>query len=153
MKKLGIMFNDIVNSQQYISMSRHLNEISMNNRDVDIVVFSNNVQAVPQKNEYAILSGTEALDYDGVLIATDLISAYILDRCFCATKKYFYVWDVNWHIYPRPIDFVRKVYLNPEVELIARSKDHAKIIGKVFKQPTYVIEEFDHEEINNIIYS
>jgi hypothetical protein len=63
------------------------------------------------------------------------------------------VWDVNWHIYPRPIDFVRKVYLNPEVELIARSKDHAKIIGKVFKQPTYVIEEFDHEEINNIIYS
>ena len=152
MKKLGILIHQLSGSQQFVSMCHNLNNICKNNREIDVVVFFNDLGKNSQINEFAIMQSVEALDYDGILIATDNITAHLLDNCICATKKYFYIWNIDWHIQNRPVNNIQNIYLNPNTELIARSKDHAKLISRVFREPKYIIEEFDHEEIiRNII--
>ena len=94
-----------------------------------------------------MLQSVEALDYDGILVATDIFTSHILKNCLRAQKKYVYVWNVDWNIQNRPANFIKDTYLVPETELIARSEDHAKLIGRVFRQPQHIIEEFNHEQI------
>jgi len=154
MKKLGILIHQIINSQQYIVIAQNLNKICQQNPEIDVVLFHNDLKVTQQPNEFAIMQSVETLDYDGVLIATDIISAHILPSCLCAQKRYFYVWDMNWFLQNRPIQFVQDVYLNKDIKLIARSTEHYEAISRVFRRPEYLIEEFDHEQlINNIIYS
>ena len=41
-------------------------------------------------------------------------------------------------------------FLNDEIELIARSESHAKVLEKLFKKPKYVMEDWDWEVLQRI---
>ncbi len=153
MKKLGILTNSIGNSQKSISMYHNINTLCDNCFDLDCIVFETDSEYCKQHNKFPIMHSVEALDYDGVLISTDIMSTYLLNKCLTAKKKYFYIWDIDWHLQNKPLQFIKSTYMNPEINLIARSKDHAKIISKIFKEPKYIVEDFNYEKIKTIIYS
>lgn len=154
MKKLGIMINDIVDSQQYITIVKNINAICKKNTDIDPIIFTNRNNSTIADNEFAIMGSVEALDYDGILIATDNISAAILQNCLAAQEKYFYIWNINWFLQNFPVERMKDIYLREDIELIARSEDHNRAISKIFRKPKYIIEEFNYEQIiERIIYS
>lgn len=55
MKKLGILTHQISNSQQYSCIAHNLNIICENNKDVDPIVFYNDLGKVRQNNQFAIM--------------------------------------------------------------------------------------------------
>lgn len=151
MKKIGFMINQINQSQQYTALSKNINTLCEKYKDIDPIVFYNDNFNTDPNSQFAIIQMVESLDYDGILIATDTISAHILKKCMVSKKKYFYIWNIDWHISNRPFGFIKDIYLNNEIELIARSQDHFKLIKSVFKEPKHIIEEFSYEQIRNII--
>jgi hypothetical protein len=153
MKKLGILTNQIATNQKLISISHNLNKLSITDRNIDCILFYNDMGALTVKKEFACMSSVSALSYDGILIATDMVSACLLNKCLRASDKYFYVWDIDWHKLKKPIEFMKNIYFNNDIELIARSEHHAKLITKVFKKPKYIIEEHNHEQWQRLVYS
>ena len=151
MKKLGIAVNQIISEQKYICLINELNKL--NKADIDIILFYNDFGNNRIEADFPLMQSVEMLDYDGILIATDLLSANILHSCVRATKKYFYVWNIDWFKNKKSISFNKNTYQNKEIDLICRSKDHYKLLTTVFKEPKHIIEEFNHEQIESIVHS
>jgi len=152
MKKLGFLMHQMLPNQKTNALSINLNEMVQKYPDIDPILFFNDIGMCNIKNEFAVMQTIEALDYDGILIATDEISVNMFKACMRAKEKYFYVWDINWFYNPRPISNIKSLYLNDDVKLIARSKSHFDIISRVFKKPEYIIQDFNVDEIKSIIY-
>jgi len=153
MKKLGIITQQIANDQKHISIIKSLNTISEKERGLDCILFYADMGLMQEPNYFALMSIIETLDYDGILIATDIMSGLLLQNCLMAKKKYFYIWDLEWYHTSRTSSFIQQLYTSDEVELIVRSEDHAKIVERIFKKPKHIIEEFNHEQIEKLIYS
>lgn len=153
MKKLGILMHQIIPNQKTTSLSIQLNEMVEKLPDIDPILFFNDIGVSNIKNEFAIMQTIEALDYEGILIATDEITVNMLQGCICAKEKYFYVWDINWFYSPKSISYIKNIYLNDDIELIARSKSHYEIISRVFKKPKYIIQDFNYNELKSIVYN
>lgn len=146
MKKLAFFINQLSNSQQCISIVNNLNKLH-DHRDLDIILFRNDLTVCNMNNNFPIMEAVEALDYDGDIVATDFITCYFLDKCLRAKNKYFYIWNVDWNLQNKPYDFITKIYSNPNVDIIARSTNHANLISRVFKKPKYIIEDCNYEQI------
>ena len=46
-----------------------------------------------------------------------------------------------------PYSYLRSIYQNDSIKLLARSQDHAHIIGQCWKPVTAILENFNHEQI------
>ena len=102
--------------------------------------------------QFSTLQESEVWGFDAPVIATDLQTASTLINTTGPTKKYFYVWDLEWM---RMGGFkhktLSKIYNNESLELIARSKRHAKIIEQCWRKPSHVMNDFSSTELLEII--
>ena len=59
--------------------------------------------------------------------------------------------DLEWLYQRAPYSAFENIYLNEEVEIVARSQEHSDIIESCWKKPSTIIEEFDHEAISRFV--
>ena len=82
--------------------------------------------------------------YDGVAIATDLISADMLLKSNTASDKYLYLWDIGY--------VACDILLDDRLKLIARSDSHATIINNFCnKQLDGILDNWDIDELMRIL--
>ena len=70
------------------------------------------------------------------------------------TKKFFYIWDLEWTRGRTRTDFTKNLssYRNENINLIARSKDHALAIQNYCNRKVpYIMEDFDINTLREII--
>ena len=150
--KAGILVKRIDSSQLGFNITNTINHISNNMVNVDITVFAQEPSAPPMTPLFATMAETEAWGFDGPIISTSLETASTLINVTGPTKKYFYLWDLEWM---RLEDFTHKklskIYNNENIELIARSKRHIDIIGKCWKYPLHMMSDFNHKDLMRII--
>ena len=150
--KAGILVNRIDASQMGFSITNSINHISENMINVDIIVFTREYSSPPITPLFASMPETEVWGFDGPVISTNLETASTLLNATGPPKKYFYIWDLEWM---RMESFAHKdlsnIYNSEKIELIARSKRHQDIIGKCWKYPSHIMNDFNHKDLIRII--
>ena len=150
--KAGILVKRIDSSQLGFNITNSINYISNHLVNVDIIVFSQEPSSPPMTPLFAIMPETEVWGFDGPVISTNLETAATLINVTGPTKKYFYVWDLEWM---RLENFTHKqlskIYNDEAIELITRSKHHRDIIGKCWRYPSHIMDDFNHNDFIRII--
>lgn len=70
--------------------------------------------------------------YDGPVVATTVNAAAQLLDSVTVPKKWFYIFDLEWVASPREFNEYRKIYRNPKLKLVARSKNYARYVENAF---------------------
>lgn len=152
MIKAGILTSRIDKSQSGFQITKCINDISLNKVNVDIMVFVREFSAPPMVPLFSTLQESEVWGFDAPVIATDLQTASTLINTTGPTKKYFYVWDLEWmRINSFKHKTLSKIYNNKNLELIARSERHSKIIENCWRKPSHIMQDFSSDELLEII--
>ena len=86
------------------------------------------------------------------MIATDFTTAQFLTQTLSNTQRYFYSWNLDWLYSTRPSHKeLDNVYNNPNIHLIARCKEHARLLKQCWKEPIDTIEEFNYDGIKQLL--
>lgn len=146
---IGVVVDNIINNAQTYLMFRTLNKLSKTH---DCYMFTNTVQSMPLPNHFAILQQIEALSHRGILISTSVINTQIVLNSLTATQKYFYIWHPEWsQLKELGVRQLRNVLYNDDIDIIARSASHAKLLNKLFKQPKHIVYNWDYESIKRVV--
>ena len=148
MKKIGVIVKNLGNSQLSETLVKSFNSISQSSSDADTILFYTKPPVMGTVPLFSCMEQTELWGYEGHVIATCLDTAETLLKVTGPTKKFFYVWDLEWtrgdaHEYSR----LKSIYKNSSIQLIARSKQHAELISRYWKSPTAIIKDFEHEAV------
>jgi len=153
MNKLGILISSPGHDQKFITLAHELNLLKTKRPDIDVIVFYYDYGQIRAETQFSMMEMKHAYNYDGVMIATDSYTAQMLNHCLRPKAKYLYIWNLDWKYTPTSFALNKKIYLNPEIDLISRSGIHHNIITKVWKEPKYQIEEFNHDKITRHFFS
>jgi|TARA_R100000306_G_scaffold20073_1_gene23931 hypothetical protein len=100
-----------------------------------------------------VLKRTHVFNFDGIIITDDLMRSQDFIYTTYATKRFLYLYHLDWpYIKNLRFSYLKKILLNKDIELIARSSTHATLIQQLFKKPKYIMPEWDYEvliEIDN----
>ena len=149
--RAGVIVESLGMSQDAYEITRELNKISKLDKYYDIIVFYNDYDRLVMPPKFAMLQDEEMWGFDAPVIATNLYTANRLLSCPGPTKKYLYLWDLEWIHTPYYLETISPVYMNKDLQLIARSNEHSDIISKCWKDPVQTIENFNYEKIANLI--
>lgn len=153
-KKIGLMLNDLGNSQVALQAIFEVNEMLRKRVDVCPTFFYLDLVPMIIPPLCAVCQCAEAICYDGPVIATSVSTAVRLSNLPGSPKKFFYCYDLEW-IKPQPTNYeeMARVYLDPKLSLIARGEDHAKLIENCWNRtPVGVVEDFDIDRLLAIAY-
>lgn len=146
---IGIVVDEINNDPKSYVMFRELNKISGR---VPCFVFTNGIRGLPMKNEFTILQQIEALSHQGTLIGTSIMSSQIVAKSLTARKKLLYMWDLEWSKLENfHASQVQSLFLNKELDVIARSDKHKEVFSKLYKNTDKVIYNWRAEELLKVI--
>ena len=147
----GVIVDYLGLSQKSIEITKELNKIDKLSDYWDVVVFFRSFGRIMKPPKFALLPEEELWGFNAPVISTDLKTTDSLLKCFSPTKKFFYLFDLEWISNRYSIDYLSSIYLNEELELIARSKNHARIIESCWKKPIAIIENFNYEQITELL--
>ena len=147
MKHLGFLVVGLGTSQHGLCLITECNRLS---KDINISVFYETYDRIPIKPHFPLLQNFQAWTFTGPLIATCLKTAYLLDALPNSNKKFFYIWNLEWLYNQYQWSSLSNVYQNNNIELIARNDYHAELISKLWKKPSYILEDFNYVGITEI---
>lgn len=149
--KLGIMVGSLGMSQMSYSLTSEVNKMNNLTEYVDAIIFYNRYERIIMPPRFAMLQEQQAWGFDAPVISTDLTTTQRLINCPRPKKKFFYIWNLEWLYTKYNYDSLSSVYLNEEVELIARNEYHYKVIENCWKTPVATIKDFNHEQIIRLV--
>ena len=153
-KQIGFIVNNLMASHLSFSLIKNLNEYVDESNSEAVVFFENSSSSIIRPN-FATMSLNEIWNFNGLLVSTNINTTLALNKCFAPSKKSFYVWDLEWM---RPamgqnIEFERVVqaFSDESIDLVARSKDHAKAIENYSNRNVkHIVENFNIEKLMRI---
>lgn len=147
MIKFGFLIKSLGTSQHSLFLISQMNAICDLRADLDVLLFYEHYNNIPILPYVGMLQQREVWGFDAPVCATDFSSAQKLVNCPRPRPKYYYVWDLEW-IYMDGVSYedYKKVFHNDDLTLIARSKEHADIITRCWKEPKYIIPDFDKDK-------
>lgn len=149
--KAGILVESLGMSQKAYEIIRSLNQLEGLDEYWDMMVFYLEFDRFILPPKFALMNMVEAYGLDAPLISTSINTTKISLKCVRPTKRFFYVFDMEWTSSMHDVDELLDVYMNPKVELIARSADHAKVLEQCWKKPIDIIENFNYEKLTKLI--
>lgn len=149
--RIGISVDSLGISHLAMVLIEQLNKINQIDKYVDPIVFYHRYDRLLKTPFFAMLQEQAMWGYDAPVIATNLKTAQTLLFCPKPTKKFFYLWDLEWTYTIYDVDKIAKIYCHEDLHLIARSKTHFQIIEQCWKKPCAILEDFNNEQIIDII--
>lgn len=150
--KLGIVVDDLAASQQAFYLINYVNQsVMVDNNDITVFFRTPRIPCVTVG--FGMMQIHEAYGFDGPLVSTNLNTANRVARFPGTREKYFYVWDLEWlRMKDKTFQSLASVYRNPVHKLIARSKEHRKIIENCWNTSVVgIADNFDIKHITGII--
>ncbi len=145
--KLGVLTKTLGMSQQSFYIAQEGNALASSEHDIDLVVFYGDHDKIPMFCKFSLMQDCQIWGYNGPVISTDTDLAKILIRCPSLTKRYLYVWNLEWLYIHKPYREWADVFMHDDLHLIARSPMHYDIIKSCWKEPCMILEDFNHEQI------
>ena len=153
MQTLNIYVTDFGSSQLSYYLGSNLKRRIEEHGDISPFVFYENLHQPPTPPCFALMQIAEGWGQCGVGIATSLSSASKMTHFPALTRRFFYVWDLEWlRLRPRVYDIYSGFYLDENVELIARCEQHAELLVNSFNRvPAAIIPNFDVDSLLEFI--
>lgn len=145
---LGIIVQQLGTNQIGYSLNTEGSQLEDN-----MVVFYNEVDILTSPPKFAMMQTVHLRGFKGILIATDLESAYTMKEIPTNYNKFLYVWNLEWLYQQYIYEYLAEIYLDPSINLIARSTAHANLLSLYWKKPKYVIKDFEHNALSKLIKS
>jgi hypothetical protein len=153
-KKLGIIIPDLGANQLAFFAANYANKVTIQDGHEIVVFYETPCVPCIQNISFATMYLHEAYSFDGALIATNLALAAKLCNFIGTNKKFFYVWDLEWlRMQNKNFEKLHQIYANDRLKLIARSKEHAKIISDCWNvNVNGIVEDCSIDKIMEIVY-
>ena len=153
-RQVGFLVNELTASHLAFSLIKNLNDYN-NESNIDTGLFFENASSSIIKPNFSIMAINEIWNFSGSLISTDINTTLSLKKCFSPRKKIFYVWDLEWMRTPRgkawEFEKTIQAFSDESIELVARSKDHAKAIENLSNRKVkHIVENFNIENLIGI---
>ena len=149
MKKIGISCRSLVHSQLSFYLVKNLNDYIRECGDLNCTIFYEDQRPYMGAPLCPIMHVIEVNGFEFPVIATSLGTANKLINSYGPTRKIFYPYSLEW-IGPQPFqyEYVSKILCSPELELIARNKDHADLLKNNFNRDVIgTVEDFNIQEL------
>jgi len=147
---IGILKGSIVNTDKDFFAVHGLNGLT--DMSVSNCLFCDSVDSnflLPIKTN--TLHRAHISNFNGILITDDLLLAQELIYTTYAKKRFIYLYHLEWpFIDDLRFTHLKSLFLSDHIELIARSKQHAQLIEKLFKAPKYIMSEWNHQTLREI---
>lgn len=143
-KSLGVLVNNFSRSQLAFYFIQKANEL-VKNPEMDIVGFYSNLSPLCVKPNFSMMQLVEAYSFQGTVIATDLDGVAKLINMPGPSKKFYYTWDLEWlRNKGQQYEHLVMLYRHPEIEVVARSLSHKRILENNFNlKDIKISEDFD----------
>tara|TARA_R100000008_G_C3470513_1_gene108744 strand:+ start:105 stop:578 length:474 start_codon:yes stop_codon:yes gene_type:complete len=151
---IGVVVENLGMSQLAYSVINNINMACEHNSQNDYVLFYENMGNPILPVNCAIMNSSELWSFNGVVVATTASSAKFALKAVNKTKKFFYIWDLEWTRERNKTEFTKNLssYRNESISLIARSKEHALAIQNYCNRKVpYIMEDFDINKLEEII--
>lgn len=149
--KLGFLVRDLGNNQLAYDLVRSINEMSKDKRcPYTFTIFAENVESPILNPKCPIMNAAEIWSYDGSVIATSMQTAVKLIKAIGPKKKYLYVYAPEWFTQHKISQYenTHQIYMNPELEIIARNQDYHTLFTSCFnREPAFIWPEADVEKL------
>ncbi len=151
--QIGILVDSLNRNDLSINI---LNKIKPYSKGyVDPIVFFQRLEIAHARYRFGLMASSELWGFKGTAIATSLNTAELLLNCISPQKKYLYLWDLEWMKNDikqcKNVDYLYKIYNDPNLHLIAKSKEHYDIIKSCWKEPVGIVEGFDYERLIELV--
>lgn len=147
---IGILKSSILDTDQNIFMIHNLNQLA-NTSTQNCLFCDENVARLTEPIHTNIFPRVQVLYFNDILITDDLTEAQSLLHIPNAKKRFVYLYHLEWkyidNIY---FQHLANILINDNIELIARSDTHAKLIKQLFKDPKYIMPEWDYKVLTRI---
>ena len=149
MNKIACLIENLGASQYSHSLIKNFNELSKNN---DVYFFSKVPPMITSNICFSVMNIYNMNNFHGNIFATNIEDASILKKLTSKSKKFLYLWDIEW--IRQPQDFYKNIEVlkSKDINLVVRSESHALIVENyVNKQVDYILEDWNHEQILKIV--
>jgi hypothetical protein len=119
----------------------------------DFVVFYENLAKPWCILPFSIMNVSEAYDFRGPVVATTLIAAERLLKFPGPTRRYLYVWDLEWiRETGMTYEELSAVYNNKKIELIVRNQCYFDIVEDCWNRtPVGIVDYCDVGELMKVV--
>lgn len=146
-KKIGILVDQLAPTQLLYQFVWSANKFLLKNDWADFCIFYRNFGALALQPNFGTFTAAECFAYSGFTVATDIVGAQQILRYPGPNRNslYYYMNDLEWLSLRDRVSYeqMASVYLNPKLNLICRSEQHAEIVRAVWKEPKFIIEGAD----------
>lgn len=150
-EKIGIVVPHLGVCQQSFMAISHINRILSKSNDYDFFLFYEDMVPSCVRPLCASMNINEIWSFDGILIGTTLSTTMSIVRTVNASRKVFYVWDLEWMREGYQNYFTNiKVYKDKTIYIISRSISHAHEIERYSgRKSNMIVPNFNLEYIIN----
>ncbi len=151
MINITAVLEDLGPSQKAFYFIKNFNELSRN-PNFSCSAFLCNIGMPVTKPLFSCSSVSFFSDYFGIAISTSIAEAETLLKSNNNSKKYLYLWDLEWLTRPMNYSQACKILLDKRLKIITRSKSHAQIIENFCnKKPIGVVEDWNKEQLLDLL--
>lgn len=150
---LNFVVSDLSSSQQNYFLIRNLNMLTELLPQVNVQVFCENLSRFCLRPKFAIMNVAEAWGQTGPFVATNLSTAAKTITYPFASKKLFYIWDLEWlRGSNKNYNNYAPIYLHPSLELVCRSSEHKDLTEVAFnREVKHIVDNFDMKQLLEIV--
>jgi len=153
MRKISAILDTLSASQNSFYLIKEFNKLQEDNQ-YSPVCFYSNLSATPIKTHFACMNISYYSRFDGVTIATSIDTANTAIKTNNNSKKFLYLWDVEWIRKPMDFNYVNSVLSNDDIAIISRSNSHSDLIKNYCnKEVAGVVQDWDMEQLEKIIWT
>lgn len=149
MRYINILVEDLGASQLSYYLSTEINKIHTIRTDITCIVYYHNIHRHCINPLFATMSNVEISGAKDIAIATSINTANKLLEVIGPTKKFYYIWNLEWQglqqsYYTALLELLHK----PELSIITRSESHAALLYNNFnRKPDLIFDNFQLEKL------
>ena len=153
MRKIAAILDTLSASQNSFYLIKEFNKLQSDNQ-YSPVCFYNNLSATPVKTHFACMNISYYSHFDGVTITTSIDTANTAIKTNNNSKKFLYLWDMEWLRNPMDFNYVNSVLSNDDIAIISRSNSHSDLIKNYCnKEVAGVVQDWDMEQLEKIVWT
>ena len=151
MTNIAAILQNLGPSQKLFYMIKEFNKLA-SLKDFSVSAFYNRPSIPVIKPFFSCRNISFLSGFNGVAIATSLQDASSLLKSDNNSKKYLYLWDIEWLITPMSFSTAIDILLDKRINIIARSKSHALTIENFCnKKPVGIVDNWNLNQLISLL--
>ena len=149
--KIAAVVDELGPSQKCFYLIKEFNKAATS-KDMSVSAFYNRPTVPVTKPHFSCRNTSFLSGYDGIAIASNLRSADTLLQSHNGSKKYLYLWDIEWLRNPVHFPVACNILLDDRLKLVARSESHATIINHFCnKQVVGIVDNWNIDTLLKVV--